>query len=173
MANFRVLRNILFISISAIVLSQVITSCSKSTCTISSNNIAKVKSFKGLHTSVKSNKTNSEKNDLTEVKTNQKNKTSAIDHNKINFSDNPIETENNEELNLTASNKNVIVIPKRNILRQIKTFKKTTSKHQVSSTKELNENAKENIIILTVVASIILVIWVIIAISRWEINFCL
>ena len=138
MTNFRVFRKILFLSISAIVLSQVITSCSKSTWPVSSNNIAKVKSFKGLHTSVKSSKNNSEKNDLTKVKTNQKNKISAIDHNEINFSDNPIETENNEELDLTASNKNDIVLSKKNIYKQVKNMTKTTLEQNQMPPEEFN-----------------------------------
>ena len=145
MKNIKRFRNIALIAISVIFLGQVIISCSTSTCPVASSDNIKRISLKGYYADIKSRKSkikefannetqNQIKNDLTKTGNHKKNRTSVIDHNKKKYSDNPIENENNEELDFITSNKNVVVLPKKNIYKQLgdqfysKIFKNRTTK---------------------------------------------
>lgn len=167
MKNFKTTRNIVLIAISAICLGQVIISCSTSTCPVASSYVTKAKSLKGYYTGIKSiknkskqlanNQTQNEvKNDLTKKEISQKNKTSVIDHNNTNYSDNPIENENNEELDLITSNKNAIVLPRKNIYQQIKSIRKTTSEQNQEPSKKFE--AWEIWIVVIMILVVIIVI---------------
>ncbi len=110
------IKNLSLIVICGIFLSQVFVSCSTTTYSGSSGIITKRKYMKGYCIDIKSGKGKTEKFD----KNKKENEKFVIKKGNENSIDNLPEIENNEELNLIASNENQIILPKQKIYKLIK-----------------------------------------------------